>query len=194
MIESSDLQECFSEVRNSVNAAMGHYQIWFTLKSKAIEEHYNDMNDYRYVDFFFAANLAHYNSMFIEIGCIFDTDTQTNRIRRLKKAMEDNGLSDLSKEFESKLSPFNGLVSNILTVRSKLIAHKESGVDPSELYAKHGIKPNSIRDLLNIIAELMYELEQLLNGGQNYSNIGVTDRWEKATYNLLNVIRNGRHS
>jgi hypothetical protein len=54
-----------NDVKDSVNAAMAHYQIWFTLcgKGKAIEQYLNDMNDYSYVDFFHAANVGNYKLM-----------------------------------------------------------------------------------------------------------------------------------
>ncbi|OGR24302.1 MAG: hypothetical protein A2277_01925 [Desulfobacterales bacterium RIFOXYA12_FULL_46_15] len=189
-------QECFDNVKDSVNAALGHYQIWFTLqgKGKAIDEYLDDMNDRRYVDFFRAANIAHYKLMFIETGCIFDTDDRTDRFRRLKKFMDENGLSGLSDKFRDRLKPYKTLVSNILTVRSKLIAHKESGVEPSGLYKKHGIKPDDIKELLVTLAELMEELESQLNNGASWSTVGPTEKWENATYGLLEVLRKGRNS
>ena len=193
---NQEFQECFENVKDSVNAALGHYQIWFTLRGngKAIEKYLNDMNDYRYVDFFHAANIAHYKLMFIETGCIFDTDDRTDRFRRLRELMDSNGLHDLSKKFEEKVKPYQALVSNILTIRSKLIAHKESGVDPSGLYQKHGIKPDEIKELLKTLAELMKELERHLYNGASWSTVGPTDRWENATYGLLEVLRIGRNS
>ena len=196
MSKNQDLIDCFEDVKDSANAALGHYQIWFTLRGngKAIDTYLDDMNDSRYVDFFHAANIGHYKLMFIEAGCIFDTDDRTNRLRKLKDLMNENGLSELALEFDNQLKPYNELVSNMLTIRSKLIAHKEAYVDPSELYEKHGIKPDDIKNLLNTIAELMHSLEKSLNGGASFSTINVTDRWENATFGLLEVLRNGRRS
>ncbi|WP_299599676.1 hypothetical protein [uncultured Microbulbifer sp.] len=191
-----ELQECFANVKDSVNAALGHYQIWFTLrgKGKAIDEYLSVMNDYRYVDFFHAANIAHYKLMFIETGCIFDTDDRADRCMRLKELMIENGFRELAAKFDTNLKPFRKLVSNILTVRSKLIAHKESNVEPADLYGKHGIKPDDIKALLNELSELMGNLESLMNNGASWSSVGPTDRWENATYGLLEVLREGRNS
>lgn len=152
------------------------------------------LNDYRYVDFFHAANIAHYKLMFIETACIFDTDDRTDRFRKLRELMDSNGLQALSKKFQDTLKPHQNLVQNILTIRSKLIAHKETGVAPSKLYKKHGIKPDDIKDLLHTLAELMRELESTLNNGASWGTVGTTDRWEKATFGLLEVLRKGRHS
>ena len=151
------LIECFKHVVNSLNSAMAHYQIWFTLRGdgKAIKTHLDDMNDFRYVDFFQAANSGNYKLMFIEAACLFDSDNRTQSIKNLKLLMRENGLRHISDKFENKLKPYATLVSNIKTIRGRIIAHKEAGIDPKDLYKKHGIAPNDIKDLLNLTAELL---------------------------------------
>ena len=191
-----ELRKCFNNVRDSVNAALAHHQIWFTLRGdgNAIDEYLDDMNDVRYADFFHAVSVAHYKLMFIEIGCIFDSDNRTDRFRKLKELLVSNGLPGLSKKFNDNLVSYGTLVSNILTVRSRLIAHKETGIERSKIYQKHGIKPDEIKALLNILAVLMEELEKHLNDNSSCTSTGPTDRWEKATYGLLKVLRRGRNS
>ncbi len=191
-----ELTECFKHVRDSLNSAMAHYQIWFTLrgKGKAIEIYLNDMNDYRYVDFFHAANSGNYKLMFIETACLFDSDNRTHSIRKLKSLMNESGLISISDKFENKLKPYARLVSNIKTIRSRVIAHKEADVDPSELYKKHGIRPDGIKDLLNLTAELLRELEAKLTNNSSSHSVGPTDRWEQATFNLLEALKTERGS
>ena len=189
-----ELIECFQHVRDSQNSALAHYQIWFTLrgKGKAIDEYLDDMNDYRYVDFFHAANSGNYKLMFIETSCLFDSDDRTHNIRSLKSAMIKNDLTELADQFYQELKPFTKLVSNMKTIRSRIIAHKEAYVDPSELYKKHGIKPNEIRDLLNTTAGLLMDLESILTDNSSGHSVGPTDRWEQATFKLLDALRTGR--
>jgi len=193
---NEELVECFKHVRNSQNSALAHYQIWFTLrgKGKAIEEYIDDMNDYRYVDFFHAANSGNYKLMFIEASCLFDSDDRTHNIRALKSVMIKNGLTELADRFDQELKPFATLVSDIKTIRSRIIAHKEAYVDPSELYKKHGIKPDEIKDLLNTTAELLRDLESILTNNSSGHSVGPTDRWERATFNLLDALRTERSS
>ncbi|MBL3589955.1 MAG: hypothetical protein JMN24_09210 [gamma proteobacterium endosymbiont of Lamellibrachia anaximandri] len=193
---NEELTECFKHVRNSQNSALAHYQIWFTLrgKGKAIDKYLDDMNDCRYVDFFHAANSGNYKLMFIETACLFDSDDRTHNIRALKALMTQNGWTDLVEKFSQKLSPFEKLVSNIKTIRSKVIAHKEASVDPSELYKKHGIKPDEIKELLNTTTELLRELESELTSNSSSHSVGPTDRWEQATFNLLDALKNERRS
>ncbi len=193
---NEELVECFQHVRDSQNSALAHYQIWFTLrgKGKALDEYFEDMDDDRYVDFFHAANSGNYKMMFIETSCLFSSDGRTHNIRALKSTMINNGLSELAKRFDQELKPFTKLVSNMKTIRSKIIAHKEAYVYPSQLYKKHGIKPNEIRDLLNTTAELLMDLESKITGDSSGHSVGPTDKWERATFNLLDVLRTGRSS
>lgn len=193
---SDEFESSFKALRDSVNGANGHYQVWFTLrgKSKALDAHYDDMNEPDYVDFFKAVNIANYKMMFVEIGCIFDTDDKSHRFRDLKELLEQEGCSELVELAKERIGPYSDLVSNLLTIRSKIVAHKEKAVSPQELYKKHGIKPDDIGSLLNDLAGFMHEVEQVLNGGASWSSIAPTDRWERATWNMLSVLRKGRLS
>ena len=191
-----ELLECFENVKDSINAALAHYQIWFTLRGrgKAIDSHLGVMNDHRYVDFFKAANIAHYKMMFIEAACAFDTDDRTNRFRRLKTLLRENGYEGHAVQLEGVVGPYTQLVSNMLTIRSKLIAHKESAISPEELYARHGIVPDRIGEMLSLVADAMREIERTFNDGASSGTTGATQRWERATYGLLEVLQNGRGS
>lgn len=193
---NNDLAQCFKDVIDSQNSALAYYQIWFTLRGegKAIDKYLSDMNDYRYVDFFHAAGSGNYKLMFIETACLFDSDERTHNIRVLKALMAQNGLTDLVDKFDQELKPFEKLVSNIKTIRSKVIAHKEAYVDPGDLYKKHGIKPNDIKALLNTTAELLRELEAILTNNSSSHSVGPTDRWERATFSLLDALKTERHS
>ncbi len=79
------------------------------------------------------------------------------------------------------------------TIRSKLIAHKESSVGEADLYEKHAIKPNDIKFLLDTMAEHLRELEKNLTGEPSFHTTGKTNRWEQATYNVLESLRISGH-
>ena len=91
---------------------------------------------------FSAANIGNYKLMFIETACIFDSDSRTDNYRKLRKLLRENDLKELAALFNTRLKPYTKLISNIKTIRNRVIAHKESGVDPKDLYKKHGIRPN----------------------------------------------------
>jgi hypothetical protein len=192
---SEELKNHFCLIGDSLNAALAHYQIWATLRGqKAIDEYYDDMDDYRHVDFFLAINSGNYKLMFLETANLFDSDERTASFRKLKDCLCKNSFNNEALKIDAELNKFSGLVKNIKVIRSKLIAHKEVDVAPKDLYKKHKIKPDEIRDLLNTCAKLLSELESNVTGELTFSTICTTDRYESATNNLLQTIKNGRNS
>ncbi|WP_416395649.1 hypothetical protein [Allohahella sp. A8] len=189
------LLDAFEAVRDSVNASRGHYQIWYALRArgKAIDQYFDEMNDYRFRDFFLAANIGHFKLMFVEIACLFDSGGGSHSVRNLKCLIRANGYGGLAKNFEKQLKPFGSLVSNIKTVRSKVIAHKDIGVNEKDLYQKHGIKPDEIKVMLDTVASLMRELETVITGDASCHSVGSSDKWEISTYKLLETLRIARN-
>ncbi|MGF6575180.1 hypothetical protein ABH945_007309 [Paraburkholderia sp. GAS333] len=132
----TELRELLCRMGDSVNAARAHYQIWFTLRGegKALHEYYPDMGDYRYVDFFHASNAGHYKLMFIELGCLFDADSRASSMRNLKRVLVAAGHQDIADKIDYALSGYSELVSGVLTIRSKLIAHKDVDARSEEVH------------------------------------------------------------
>lgn len=189
-----DVENLLTRIVDSANAAQAHYQIWFTLRGngKALPAYYDDMNDYRYVDFFHASNSGNYKLMFLELGCLFDPDTRAASFRNLKASLEANGRNDLVVQINDRLAPFGELVSKALTIRSKLIAHKEVGASSVEVHKTNGVVPNEIGRLLNTCCELLNDIDADLFGENGTRRATVTDRFERATFSLLDVLRIGR--
>lgn len=194
MPDKEDLHHLLERTADSVNAARAHYQIWFTLrgKGKALPEYYDVMNDSRYVSFFHASNAGHYKLMFIELGCLFDPDTRAASFRNLKKGLEQEGRSDLVTKIDADLSPYTALVSSILTIRSKLMAHKEIGAESRKVHEQNGIIPDEIGRLLDISSELINYIDEQVFGNKTNLKAAVTSTFEDATFGLLGVLRNGR--
>lgn len=188
-----ELRELLSRMADSVNAARAHYQIWFTLRGegKALPEYHQDMSDFRYVDFFHASNAGHYKLMFIELGCLFDTDSRAASMRNLKIALMACNRQDMASRIDDALSGYKELVSGVLTVRSKLIAHKDIGAKSEEVHAQSKIVPNETGRLIDVCSELISEVSGELFG-EEHTLAAVTDRFERATFELLKVLRIGR--
>jgi len=187
------IRKLLKRIADSVNAAQAHYQIWFTLRGqgKALPEYYDDMDDFRYVDFFHASNAGHYKLMYIELGCLFDSDTRAASMRNLKVKLAHAGLDELVNKISIALKDYEQLVSNILTIRSRLIAHKEIDVLSEEVHAKNGIIPNEVGKLIGICCALINELNEKLFHDQQPLACE-TYRFEQATFELLEVLRKGR--
>lgn len=192
---SNELRNCFDKVVASHTAATVHYQIWFALRGegKALKKYYDEMNDSRYVDFFYASSSGNYKLMFIETASLFDPDKRAASIRNLKQLLLQEDLISSTKKFDESLGCYSALVSNIRTVRSKIIAHKDINTDPASLYQKHGIRPDDIRELLRKCGELLQEIEKIINSNSSGSYVCTTNRFERATFAMLETLKNGRN-
>src|SRR5690606_19858252 len=122
----------------------------------------------------------------------FDPDSRAASFRNLKTALEAKGRNELAARVTDRLAPFSLLVSSALTIRSKLIAHKEIGVTSEDVHKTNGVVPNEIGQLLKVSCELINELDAELFGDNGSRRASVTDRFERATFSLLEVLRNGR--
>ena len=194
-LKMDDLEELLKRIGQSVTAAYAHYEMWFTLRGegKALVDHYSEMNDHRYVDFFHAVNSGSYKLIFIELGCLFDTDDRSASIRNLKVKLAKLGRSDLVQRIDQRLEGYGGLVSNILTIRSKLMAHKEVGASSEAVHKKYGVVPNDIKALIEECCGTINEVREQATGSNQPAHCATTTgRFEDATFGLLNVLRNGR--
>jgi hypothetical protein len=189
-----ELKTLLIRMSDSANAAQAYYQIWFTLRGqgKAIPEYYDDMNDYRYVDFFHAINSGNYKLIFLELGCIFDSDTRTASFRNLKTALAAEGHNDIVNDINCALAPFSALVASAITIRAKLIAHKEIGAFSTEVHQSNSVIPNEIGNLINVSCNLINDINIRLFGTRSCLLATTTDRFERATFQMLEVLRRGR--
>lgn len=195
-MSSQELKDCFKKVVSSYTGALSSYQIWFTLRGegKALDTNFEDMNDHSYVDFFHATNFGNYKLMFIETASLFDSDNRAASISSLKFLLNSENLPRYSNLIEVELKKYRKLVTNIKTIRSRIIAHKEMAVSPSSLHEKHGIKPIEIKELLQSCGKVLREVEIYLTSNTTSSTVCTTNRFEKATFSLLDTLSKGRNS
>lgn len=189
-----EISALLRRLADTANAAQAHYQIWFTLRGhgKALPAYYQDMNDFRYVDFFHASNAGHYKLMFLELGCLFDSDSRAASFRNLKNTLATKGHNELVAHIDDILQPFSDLVSNALTIRSRLIAHRELSAASEAVHQENTVVPNDVGKLLSQCCTLINEIDAQIFGDTGYRIATTTDRFERATFGLLEVIRNGR--
>lgn len=189
-----EIRALLKRMSDSANAAQAHYQIWFTLRGhgKALPEYYDDMTDFRYVDFFHASNSGNYKLMFLELGCLFDSDTRAASFRNLKTSLTAEGHNDIVNCINSALTPFSELVANAITIRSRLIAHKEVGASSTEVHQSNSVIPDEVGNLLHVSCNLINDIDARLFGSTGCLLAATTDRFERATFELLEVLRRGR--
>jgi hypothetical protein len=86
-MQNQKLRNILYKIIDSHTAATAHYQIWFTLRNKALPEFFQTMNNQDYLDFFHAANSGNFKLMFVEIGNLFDSDSRSSSVANLKKCL-----------------------------------------------------------------------------------------------------------
>lgn len=189
-----DLKELVDRVAQSAHAGNAHFNIWFTLcgADKALPKHYEDMNDPRYREFFRASGAGHYKLIFIELGCLFDSDTRAASFRALRAALIESDFSQEAERIQSVLAGYESMIPKILTIRSKLIAHKEIGANSEAVHGQNGVTPSQIGALLAASCDLINEVVDCLYDRGFVPNADASNRLQKQTLALLQVLNRGR--
>lgn len=152
-------------------------------------------NEYHdYLDFFHASISGNFKLMFLEIGNLFDSDTRSSGVANLKTCLVEQGFHDFKDHIESKLSPYTMLVKHIISIRNKLMAHKDIDADSDVIFKKYGITPNEIGQLLVDLGLSLQKIEHHLNNDSSFTNICLNDRYHDATINLLKILKRGNGS
>lgn len=190
------MKELISRVSESATAAHAHFQVWSALRGdgKALPKYFDDLNDHRYVDFFYVSGSAHYKLIFIELGCLFDSDPKSASFRALKSKLLQEGMIEDAAELEASLVEYSDLVSRIITIRSKLMAHKEVGVTSESVHEQDGgISPNQISALIAASCKAINKVTRKVCVEGSIPYVLESNRVERATLALLEVLSQ-RHS
>lgn len=166
------------------SAARGHFQVWWTLRNRAIPKYLTTMDDH--ADFFNATSAAHFKSFFVALSKIFDRDIRASGVTHLKEALRREGHSEVAESFEKAIEPLAALVQRIMNVRNRSIAHNERGLPRDKVFEIYGSSPNEIRSLIDSTCSAINDVAQAL-GISN--SIFDDDRLERATLEMLEVLQ-----
>lgn len=169
-------------------AARGHFQVWWTLRNKALPRFYDTMNNLEYVDFFHASNAGHYKLFLLALSKIFDRDTRVAGLSEFRRALSEEGRNDLAQYIEQRLSPFHDRIKAVVGIRSQSLVHNERSLSREQVYQLNGITPNQIGELIDETCGAINHVA---------SKLGITntifdsDRAECATMKMLEVLERG---
>ena len=172
-------------------AARAHFQAWWALRSLALPEYHATMSEFRYVDFFHAANSGHYVLFFLYLSKIFDRDARVAGLTELKRALVSEGLALEAKELESKLAPYADQVQKIMAIRNRSVVHTEMAISREKVYELNGITPNQIRELIDVTCDAINDVARAL-GISNV--IFESTRTQEATLRMLETLERGRRA
>lgn len=190
-MDNQSLRNILYKVIDSHTAATAHYQIWFTLRNRALPDYFKTMNNQDYLDFFDASNSGSFKLMFIEIGNLFDSDLRSSSISNLKKSLIEYGFLRFKDNIENNLKLHSKLVHNIISIRNKLMAHKDIDADSDALFEKHGIIPDEIKKLLFDLGLALQKIEHHINNDSSFTRVCLNNRFGDATINLLKTLKKG---
>ena len=189
MNQMNELTNVISSIIEECKAANAHFQVWWALRSVALPDYYDTMNEYRYVDFFHAANAGHYKQFNIALSKIFDRDERAAGIRKLKHILIENNYQELAEYVDRELSPLTNTVKKIKNIRNQTIAHNQVDLTREQVYENNEITPNQIRNVvLKTVAVVNKVSEDLAINNLIFDN----DRLEKATMVMLKTLEKGR--
>jgi len=166
-------------------AANAHFQIWWALRNLALPKYLNAMNDLDYVDFFHASNSGHYKLIFISLSKIYDIDSRTAGIRKLKVELRKAGNVKMAEYVKNELDPYTSLVIKLSNIRNQTISHNQISLGRKEAYNRNGVTPDEIKELIDKTCAVINEVAR--NIGVN-NTIGDSDRFESATLKLLEAL------
>ena len=189
----NELEEIIRRMADALNAARASFQVWKSLRSSEPRSKRLrcQLNVPGFVDFIHAANSAHYKIIFLELGCLFDSDPRSASIRRLKEELELAHLQHLVQLVDDKLSSRSEIVKGIHLIRSRLIAHRDVGAQSDEIHKQAKIAPDMLDTLIKELTELLNEIAKELKVQPN-PIVSITDRFADATYELGNIVDSRR--
>jgi len=169
-------------------AARAHFQVWWTLRNKSLPRFYDAMNHLEYVDFFHASNSGHYKLFLLALAKIFDRDTRVAGLSELRRALTEEGKSDLAAHIEEALRPYHERIQAIVGIRNQSLVHNQRALSRQQVYEINGITPNEISELIDATGASINHVAAEL-GISN--TIFDSDRAERATFRMLEVLERG---
>ena len=170
-------------------SARAHFQIWWVLRSKALPTYLDTMNDYKHVDFFLVSGSGNYKLFFLSLSKIFDRDPRVAGISEFKRALRDEGYGSAALRIAKDLKVIEPYVKAVMGIRNRSLVHNEHAISRTKVYTVNGITPNQLRSVIEIVCESINLAAREL-GISN--TIGDSDRFERATLNMLARLESGR--
>lgn len=186
-----ELEKFLEKLKDSVLAGYAYHQTWFALMGdgKAWSHYLHVMNKGTRSDFFQVIKSGLYKLMFVEAGCIFDTDGRTASIRNLKLHLSDINRSDLVSEIDRVLAPHCEVAKKMVAIRTRLIAHKDTKAESISLHEKYGLTPNEIKHVYSDLGVLMNTLHSNLFGKTSFVFCPTgTERFENSLLEILDSL------
>ena len=173
----------FFDILESTTEAAGHWQVWWAIANQARPSLVSRMN--RFPDFFLATERAHFNSIFVNLAHLFDKRRDVSSIEKYLKSAKNAYSAGELKSISNRLAKHTAARVGVLEIRNHVIAHKNAGLSERQVFAKAGLRPRMIGNLVvECVAVVNFFAER-----ENWSNrIFTSQRLSVATLGVLRAI------
>lgn len=180
-------EKILQDLLESIIAAKAHYQTWWALANEARPKFVPVMN--QFVDFFIATQDAHFNSMVMNLACLFDKRSDSSTLINYLKSDKDSYTPVEFKNLKDEIDNLTKLAIPIQTIRHKTVAHKDAKLNEKEVFQNADITSNQIRDLIFSCANLVDDLRRR-KGWPN--GVFQSQRFTESTLNAIQYLDNYR--
>ena len=169
-------------------SAKAHYQIWWALGNRALPKYHQTMSEFSHVDFFHAASPGHFTLYLLSIAKIFDRDDRVAGVKALRESLRAEGRGALANRVASELKSQAPLVTRVMRIRNRLLAHNDHSTTADELFRINGVTPNDLRDLIDAVSRILNEVARELGLSERVFD---SKRYESATLSMLETLKFG---
>jgi hypothetical protein len=165
-----------SGLRHAVTVAGLNYEIWWTYKEEESRKKYAaTMN--RYSLFFQSSLHAHFVALIVALYGLYENNPHTVNIPALLRLIKDK--HPFSAETEAAVLELSEKAqrsfSKVAILRNNAFGHHSAKLSTQEVFAKAGISPNDIKELIDTTKQLLNEITHDWNKSFHAFNLGARD-------------------
>lgn len=159
--DKEDIARNIDELTEAVNDASLNYDIWWVYNAIGSRERYIDALR-KYPLFFQASIDAHFIALLVALYRIFETRRDTINVSGLITMVENAGALPVSErsELDKLHRAAKPLWRKVSIIRSEIFAHRTKGSTPEKSFARAGLSPNEIKNLIDLSKKIVNLLSQ----------------------------------
>jgi hypothetical protein len=187
----TNAEKILDDVVTSAGEMFAHFEVYWVLASEALKE-INEREPFakeisRHSDFFKVTRSAHYKSLFLSLGLLWDEDPKASSVFSYLHAARTELGEDAYSNLSAIASELKFRVKPLIIVRHNVIAHTQSRKTKAQIVKPLGITWNEIALLVNESVAFVELLQK--SAKVNYNRIPGHRRLAKSTFGLLFELR-----
>ena len=167
--------------------ARAHFQIRWALANEARPKHVATMN--LFPNFFIAMQRAHFDSMAVNFGHLFDERSDSSSFKRYLRVARNEFTSGELSSYRKRVDQLSRSAKDFLDIRHKTVAHQDATLSEQQVFQTADVAPDFNRDLIENSAKFVEEFR--CRKGWT-SGIFESQRYSEATLSMLQVLEQFR--